>query len=149
MSIRRIFGVWFALCAAMIANGIFREVALVPAFRRTVAEVLSAALGIGIVLSVTRCFLRGRAGKPGAHPARVALLWLSVTVAFEFLFGHYVDRKSWGELAANYALWRGKLWPLVLLSVGFTPFLWLRQQHQREDGAEPSAPSSYPHALAR
>jgi hypothetical protein len=42
-----------------------------------------------------------------------------------------VDGKSWGELAANYAIWRGRLWPAVLATVVIAPFLWARR-HDRE-----------------
>jgi hypothetical protein len=136
MSLRRVLGVWLALCVAMVGNGIFREAALVPVFRRAAADVLSAALGIGIVLAITRLFLRGFAGRPDARPGQVAVIWLGVTVAFEFLFGHFVDGKSWGELAGNYALWRGRLWPVVLAFVGLAPFVWLRWWPAR--GADPN-----------
>jgi hypothetical protein len=143
MNVRRVLGVWSLICVAMIGNGIFREAALVPAVKRTAADIVSAALGITIVLGVTRLFLRRFAGRPDAHPGRVALAWLGMTVGFEFLFGHYVDGKSWGELAANYAIWRGRLWPVVLATVVLAPFLWTRP-HGRELPAiaadQPSAP---------
>jgi len=56
------------------------------------------------------------------------VIWTTLTVAFEFIFGHYVDRKSWSELAANYAIWNGRLWPLVLLSLILAPFIWTRRR---------------------
>jgi hypothetical protein len=126
IGVGRVLGVWLLLCGAMVGNGILREAALVPALKRSAADIVSAALGVTIILAVTRPFLHRFAGQPGAHPARVAGAWLGLTVAFEFLFGHYVDGKSWGELLANYAVWRGKLWPLVLLTVAIAPFLWTR-----------------------
>ena len=66
-------------------------------------------------------------------PVGVSIGWLGMTVAFEELFGHYVDGKSWTDLAANYAIWRGRLWPLVLLMVVLAPFLWSRspERHGR------------------
>jgi hypothetical protein len=121
-----VLGVWLLLAVAMSLNGIVREVALVPALKRTAADIVSAALGITIILAVTRPFLRPFAGRAAARPGRIAVAWLALTVAFEFLFGHYVDGKSWSELAANYAIWRGRLWPVVLSTVGLAPFLWLR-----------------------
>jgi hypothetical protein len=124
MSLRRILGVWLLLAVLMTCNGILREAALVPWFGRTAADLLSPALGIGIILAATRPLLRPFAGLPSARPGRLALAWLGLTVAFEFLFGHYVDGKSWGDLLANYALWRGRLWPVVLATIGIAPFLW-------------------------
>ncbi len=136
MSYRRLIGVWLLLCGAMVGNGIFREAALVPTIKRTAADIVSAALGITIILVITRPFLRR--AKPDAHPGRVAAIWIGMTIAFEFLFGHYGDGKSWSELAGNYAIWRGKLWPVVLLAVPLAPFLWLR----RPAPAEPAPPET-------
>jgi hypothetical protein len=126
MSLRRTLGVWLLLSVLMTGNGILREIALVPWLGRAAADLVSAASGIAIILTVTGAFLRPLAGLPSARPGRVALVWLGLTVAFEFLFGHYVDGKSWAELLANYAVWRGRLWPVVLAVIGISPFLWTR-----------------------
>jgi hypothetical protein len=131
LSVPRLLGYWFLLAGVMSANGIFRELALVPLVGRTRSGVLSAALGMTCILAVTRVAYRpypDSMGERAKHlnPASVSGAWLVMTVAFEELFGHYVDGKRWTELAANYALWRGQLWPLVLFTVGIAPFLWGR-----------------------
>lgn len=131
LSVPRLIAFWLLLAVVMSANGVFRELALVPIVGRTRASVLSATLGISIILAVTRAAYRPRTvpapgGLRQVSPAGVSVSWLGMTVAFEELFGHYVDGKSWTELAANYALWRGQLWPLVLLTVVLAPFVWGR-----------------------
>jgi hypothetical protein len=131
MSLRRVFGVWSFLAVLMTGNGILREAALVPWFGRASADVLSAALGIAIILAATRPFLRPRKSPPPMHPGRVSLAWVGLTVAFELVVGRWVDGKSWGELLANYALWRGQLWPVVLATVALAPFLWARKPARR------------------
>ena len=45
--------------------------------------------------------------------------------------GRYVDRKSWSELVVNYAIWRGRLWLIVLATLALTPFLWGRWAARR------------------
>ena len=126
MTLKRTLAVWALLLPLMIGNGILREIALVPALGRRPADVVSAALGIAIILAVTRPFIRRATDTTVQALLRVSLVWLVLTVAFEFVFGHYVDGKSWAELAANYALWRGNLWPLVLASLVAAPFIWRR-----------------------
>jgi hypothetical protein len=126
MGLGRIAGAWLLLAVLMIGNGLLREVGLVPAVGRAGADVLSAMLGIAIVLLATRPFLRPLSGAPTGALIRVSLLWLVATVAFEFLFGHYVDGKSWSELAGDYAIWRGRLWPIVLAALVLAPFVWGR-----------------------
>jgi hypothetical protein len=49
--------------------------------------------------------------------------WLVATIAFEFLFGHFVSGLTWSALLADYDIRRGRLWPLILLSVGLGPWL--------------------------
>ena len=140
MSLARTLGVWLLILPLMVANGIFRETVLAPSLGRSAADVASAAIGIAIILLVTMPFLRRARDRSTAALARVSVIWLVLTVAFEFLFGHYVDRKSWAELAENYAIWRGNLWPLVLASLVLAPFIWGRwarrgvitQQRHRE-----------------
>jgi len=125
---RAVLGVWGLLAVLMSLNGIFREVVLADHFRRSTADLLSAVLGIGIILGATGAFFRAFPGWRDANPIRLAVIWTTLTVAFEFIFGHYVDRKSWSELAANYAIWNGRLWPLVLLSLILAPFIWTRRR---------------------
>ncbi len=131
LSLPRLLACWLLLAVVMSANGIFRELVLVPVVGRTRSGVLSAALGIAIILVVTRVAYRAPASYSPRRwkqvgPVGVSVSWFGMTVAFEELFGHYVDGKSWTELAANYALWRGQLWPLVLFTVVLAPFVWGR-----------------------
>ena len=56
----------------------------------------------------------------------IGLFWLALTVAFEFLFFHYVGGHSWAELLANYDIASGRLWPLILLWVTVAPYLFYR-----------------------
>jgi branched-subunit amino acid ABC-type transport system permease component len=126
MSFRSLLRVWLILLPAMIANGVFRELVLRSAIGPLAAGAMSAVLGIVIVLALTRLLLRPLAGAPAATLARASFTLLALTVVFEFLFGHYVDRKSWSALVENYFLWRGNLWPLVLATLAITPFLWGR-----------------------
>jgi hypothetical protein len=47
--------------------------------------------------------------------------WLALTVAFEFGFGHWVDGRSWSELAANYDVTTGHVFVVVLIWVAAGP----------------------------
>lgn len=132
MSLIKLLGLWVILAVAMIANGIFRETVLQPQFGSPAADVLSAVLGIIIILAVTRPFLKPLAGSTPSELLIVSVLLVILTVIFEFTFGHWVDGKSWSELAGNYAIWRGRLWPIVLLVLAATPFIWARPSNARQ-----------------
>jgi hypothetical protein len=44
-------------------------------------------------------------------------------VGFEFRFGHYVMGRSWSRLLADYNLFAGRVWVLVLLTVLCMPLI--------------------------
>jgi hypothetical protein len=94
MSFARIVGAWLLLAIAMIANGAFRELLLKPSLGANNAEILSAILGIAIILIITRVALRRLAGASASALFRVSALLVGLTLAFEFLFGRYVDRMT-------------------------------------------------------
>jgi hypothetical protein len=135
MTILGIAKAWVILVPAMIANGIFRELVLRRVVGPAAAEALSAALGIAIIVVLTRHLLRPLAGASPQSLVLASLELVLLTVAFEFLFGHYVEGESWSELAGNYAIWRGRLWPVVLASLAFMPFLWGRWSLRRPSHA--------------
>ena len=126
MTFLKLLKAWLIILPFMIVNGIFRELVIKSFVSPAVAEAISVALGITIVVLVTRWVLRPLAGKSVAALVRASVTLVALTVAFEFLFGHYVDRKSWSELAANYEIWNGKLWPVALAVIAAMPFVWGR-----------------------
>jgi hypothetical protein len=56
----------------------------------------------------------------------IGLLWMALTVAFEFLFFHYVGGHSWSELLANYNVLKGRVWVVVLVWVAIAPYVFFR-----------------------
>lgn len=135
MSNRRVFASWVLLALLMSANGVFRELVLRRAIGATQADIVSAAMGALIILGATWYLFRPLANRPVAELARVSAIMVALTVAFELIVGRYVDGKSWNELISDYAIWRGRLWPALLLIVALTPFLWGRWMPRRADAA--------------
>jgi hypothetical protein len=114
---------WLVLAVAMPLNGIFRELALKRILAASLADVVSAALGALVVLGITRALFRVPADTPTRSLVLMSATLVVLTVAFECAVG-LVEGRSWPEIAANYAIWRGRLWPLVLAVLAATPFLW-------------------------
>lgn len=123
MSYRRLLAAWLLLAVLMPLNGILRELWLKTLLDHRIADAISAGLGIAIILVVTRLVFRIAPSTTSANLWRMSVLLVALTVAFECTFGR-LEGKSWSELLSNYALWRGRLWPLVLLTLGATPFIW-------------------------
>jgi len=125
MTIARLLWTWLLLAVAMTANGIFRELVLRPRLG-TLAGYVSVALGAVIIVAITWAMFRAFRRSTVGAMVQSGLLLMGMTVVFETVIGRWVDHKSWSDLAANYAFWRGALWPLLLLLVGLTPLIWGR-----------------------
>jgi hypothetical protein len=51
------------------------------------------------------------------------LIWLTMTVLFEFLAGRYVFNNSWKRLFADYNITSGRLWAVFLVYLAVLPYL--------------------------
>lgn len=123
MSYRRLLSAWLILAFAMPINGAFRELVMKPRLADPLADAISAALGILIILGITRLIFRIPADAPTARLARMSALLVVLTIAFETTFG-LIEGQTLDVLLEHYAIWKGNLWPLVLLVLAATPFLW-------------------------
>lgn len=120
---------WCTLALVMSANGIVRELLLRRTLTDGQADVASAAIGLGLILLVTWYWFRELGVRQRADRLKASGALLLLTVTFELAVGRLVDDKSWAELAGNYAIWRGHLWPVLLLAVVASPWLWMRAEH--------------------
>ena len=113
--------IWSGLLAVAIGNGAFRESVLLP------------KLGLGLARAVSTVMLStliaglGWASTPWIGPATlqdawiIGVLWVTLTLAFEFLGGHFLFGKPWRELLADYNLLAGRTWVMVLIVTLMTP----------------------------
>jgi hypothetical protein len=115
---------WLLLLAAMVANGFVRVLVMQPRLGEVLARQVATALGVTIVVMMAGTFVRRRPQAAQVELLGVGVLWLLLTLAFEFLFGHYVAGASWQELLADCVVREGRFWPLVLLAVLLGPRLW-------------------------
>lgn len=117
---------WFVLLAVAMVNGALRELTYGKYVSELAAHQLSCLTGILLFAVVIRQYVR-RWPPASAHEAwRIGLFWMALTVAFEFLFFHYVGGHSWEVLLANYDMSAGRLWPLILLWVVVAPYVFYR-----------------------
>ena len=64
---------------------------------------------------------------PSARQAvAIGFIWLGLTVAFEFLFGHYVMGNPWERLFHDYNILQGRVWSLVLIWITIAPYVFYR-----------------------
>ena len=117
---------WLVILALAIANGVLREELLIPALGKPGALVLSGVLLSVLIVLVAYGLVRFVRDLTASQCLRIGVLWLGLTLAFEFSFGRYVQHKSWAELLDAYAFKDGNIWPVVLVVTLLAPYLALR-----------------------
>ena len=121
---------WGGVVAAAFVNGSLHRVyaPLMPELTATqLSEVLLPLLVAPWVLRVER---RHPLPDYGSAVA-VGTGWALATVAFEFVFGHYVNGDSWDSLLAAYDVTHGRLWSLDVVAIAAAPLLaraWRRHR---------------------
>ncbi len=117
---------WFPMVAIAIANGVVREAWYGKYLSELAAHQISTL--IAVILFGVYIWFVVRIWRPASAVQAIAvgLLWLATTVAFEFLFGHYVVGHSWERLLHDYNLLAGRVWLLVLVWVTVAPYLFFR-----------------------
>jgi len=114
---------WLLMLLVMIANGSVRDLLYRPYMTELAAHQLSTAIGIVLLGALMWAFFR-RYPPVFAHAALViGLFWTGLTVAFEFLFFHFLLGVPWPTLLANYDLRAGRVWTLLLCWVALAPWL--------------------------
>lgn len=113
--------VWLVELATAIVNGAFREAVLVPRLGPGAAHVASTLLLSGAILAVAVVAIRWLALPSIGAAFRIGLLWVGLTLAFEFGAGHYLFGHPWERLLADYDLSAGRVWPLVLVTTLCAP----------------------------
>ncbi len=118
--------VWFAILLIAIVNGGLREIVLIPSIGATAGRALSSVLLSAAVLLVTWLTIGWMSPASTSQAWTIGMLWVVLTLAFEFLFGHYVFGTPWAALLEDYNVLAGRIWILVLLTTLIAPAVMLR-----------------------
>lgn len=117
-------GAWMGFAVIAILNGGLREAVLLPLVGPGIAHLLSTLLLVAAMLLAVLALV----ARPWASLGRRALFgigasWMGLTIAFEFLFGHFVMGASWASLLAAYDVLQGRVWVLVPVTLLLGPLL--------------------------
>jgi hypothetical protein len=118
----RVLLAWLVLLAVGFSNGVLRQAGYARFFSDPTAHQLSAATfvvleGVAIWLLTRRWPLAS-----AAQAWRVGAAWLVLTFLFETGMG-VAQGLPWSRIFGDYALWEGRLWPLLLAFILVAPRL--------------------------
>ncbi len=117
---------WFLLAVIAVINGGLRVKLYAPRMNDLTAHQLST---FSAILLFSLCIGLFTALWPIASARQaiaIGMMWLLMTVSFEFIFGHYVMGHSWERLLHEYNILQGRLWILVLIWTAAAPYVFYR-----------------------
>lgn len=120
---RRAVLAWLVLAVVMFANGAVRVLVLQPRLGERLARQVATGGGILIVCAAAFLFVRGSATPSGSELLKVGVLWLILTLGFEFGLG-LATGMTWPAMLADYDIREGRLWPLIPASALVAPWAW-------------------------
>jgi hypothetical protein len=117
------FGIWLVLAISAIIVAIFRNGVLLPSFGEQTAHQIGTLIFLIVQFLIIYIFIKKINLKETRTVVSIGIFWLTLTILFEFLFGHYVIGHPWEKLFADYNIFRGRLWLLVLLNDLIAPII--------------------------
>ena len=117
-------GMWLLMAVLAVLNGSLRQYGYARYISEPAAHIISTIICVSLFFGVMYWFMRWTAAPYGRTDAiLLGLMWLVMTICFEFIFGHYVVGHSWSRLFADYNIFAGRVWVAVLLITGAGPYL--------------------------
>ncbi|NNE99509.1 MAG: hypothetical protein HKN25_10870 [Pyrinomonadaceae bacterium] len=123
MYLFKAFLVWLIIIFAEIIHGTIRQLFLAPVTGDFPARRIAVFSGMLLIFIVTVLFIRWIAPASAGSLLAIGLMWVILTVLFEFSLGLFVFDYTWGRLFEDYDLSRGGLMSFGLLFLLFAPML--------------------------
>ncbi len=116
---------WLVLMAVETVHGVLRNLFLLPVVGDLRSRQIGVVIGSALVLATALVFVHWI--RPGSDRAalRIGVLWLVLTLAFEFSLGRVLGR-SWDQLFADYDLTRGGYLSFGMALLALTPWIALK-----------------------
>jgi hypothetical protein len=106
-----------------VINGLIRELLFKRFLGNLAAHQLSTVTLILFFAIYIRFVILRFTPPSGSMALLIGLVWVLMTLCFEFGFGRYRGN-SWEQLLEDYNLFKGRLWILVPLWVLIAPYLF-------------------------
>jgi hypothetical protein len=122
----RSLAIWLIVIAAEMIHGMLRAVVLVPWVGEFRSNQIGVFTGSAIIMAIAWMMIRWIGAKETSDLLMVGLIWMTLTLAFEILFGHFVMGMGWERIRADYNIAQGGLMPLGLVVLCISPMIALK-----------------------
>lgn len=122
----RALAIWVLILVLAILNGGARTAIIAPGLGEHAGHVISTVMLCLIIFAAAWGSIRWIDPNGLRDAVIVGILWVSLTVAFEFLAGHFLFGNSWEKLLSDYNLGQGRIWILALFTILISPVVAAR-----------------------
>lgn len=113
--------IWLIMLVVAILNAGLRNAVITPRLGEPAGHVISTVTACAVFL-VLMWFTLPWAGARGRRElVLIGVVWVILTVTFEFVAGHYLFGTSWDKLLTDYNVFRGRVWVAVLIVILLGP----------------------------
>lgn len=120
--IKKSLVIWLLVIPCAILNGGFRDLILTPILGEYALPASGIMLSIIIFILCLIGIPRMERGNSSTYKI-MGIVWIILTIAFEFIFGNLIMNKSIPELIKAYDITTGNLWLIVVILTGVYPFI--------------------------
>jgi len=124
--VRRYVLAWVGMLGIAIANGALRQATFGTVLPELRAHQLSTLIGSVLMGAFMWVVLRWWPPSSRREAIAIGLLWVSLTVAFEFFMGLVLLGRPVAQVLADYNVFAGRVWVLFLLWLTVAPWLFFR-----------------------
>ncbi len=117
---------WFIFPFVGILNGVLREATYKKFIGELPAHQISTATGIFFFGIIFYFIFKKWKIESRKHAILLGLIWLGLTILFEFGFGHYIMGNPWEKLLHDYNIVESRVWSLLLLWMTISPFVFYK-----------------------
>lgn len=110
---------WLLLFFAGFVNGTIREFVYKQYVGELAAHQISTVTLILFITLIVWLVYHRLPLENYTQCVAIGLMWMLMTAAWEFIFGHYVMGHPWEKLLHDYNLREGRVWVFVLIWMGW------------------------------
>lgn len=117
---------WLGGIPLAIINGAIRNYGYAPYTGPLLAHQISSIIAVILFASYLWILNKRWTMTSTNQSLQIGASWLILTILFEFVFGHYVMGHTWATLLADYNIFAGRIWSLVLFWTLIGPYVIYR-----------------------
>jgi hypothetical protein len=117
---------WFGMMVIAVMNGALRDGLYKPYIGDLSAHQISTVLLLVLLAAYFRTLASFWRLEAANQAWTIGVIWLALTLAFEFGFGHFIAGIPWEKLLHDYNVFAGRIWIFIPIWVLIGPYVIFR-----------------------